>query len=98
MLSRGQLDARDDGRNPAMFYSQSRGFADFMIERTGNKQIFADVARHIAAGGTMDSWLASSGSTVGLPADAASLDVQFKAWLVDRYNGQLPSERAHGHT
>ncbi len=98
MLSGDQLDRRDDGRSPATFYAQSRGFADFLIDQTGDKQIFADIARHIAAGGDMDSWLTAQGAALGLPLSTHDLERQFKAWLDTRYDGKLPGAPAgHGH-
>jgi len=85
ILSREDLNARDDGRSPAMFYSQSRGFADYMIETTGNEQIFAEIAKHIAAGGDMISWLEKVGKNYGLEPTIEGLETEFHSWLTERY-------------
>lgn len=97
MLTRDQLEIREDERNPALFYAQSRGFADYLIEKTDNQQIFADVARHMAAGGTMVSWLETRGQSLGIPASISALETDFRSWLQGRYSGGLPSGHSHGH-
>jgi hypothetical protein len=85
ILSREDLDARDDGRSAAMFYSQSRGFADYMIEATGDEQVFAEIAKHIAAGGNMIGWLEKTGKNYGLEPTIEGLETEFHSWLIERY-------------
>lgn len=97
ILSREDLNTRDDGRNPAMFYSQSRGFADYMIETTGNEQIFAEVAKHIAEGASMESWLQKFGASHGLAKTVSALDADFQMWLKTRYSESETSSNSH-HT
>lgn len=79
------------GRDPVMFYSQSRGFADFMMETTGDERVFADIARYIAAGGTMAQWLAEHDRSTRLPATVEALEQAFEGWLLNRY---APADRA----
>lgn len=43
--------------DPANFYTQARGFADYVIEATGDEQIFAKLASHLSGGGEMKNWL-----------------------------------------
>ena len=96
ILQRGQLDTRADGRDSAMFYSQSRGFADYLIEKTGNEQIFTDIATHIAAGASMESWLREFGVGYGLQVSVQALEADFHHWLEGRYGGM--SDPSHGHS
>lgn len=97
MLSSGELEAREDGRSPATFYAQSRGFADYMIEKSGDSRLFASIAAYIAAGGDMAGWLADHGQAAGVPDTIKTLDADFKAWLMDKYDDQLPSGEGHAH-
>lgn len=69
------------GSDPANFYTQSRGFADYVIEATGNEQVFAELARHLADGKSFENWLAQ---TKGLPNDMEALDKDWKAHLSSR--------------
>lgn len=46
--------------NPANFYTQARGFADYVMTATGDEQIFAKLASHLSGGGTMEGWLAQT--------------------------------------
>lgn len=85
ILSRDDLAAQSDGRSPVNFYVQSRGFADFMIETTGELQIFADIAHHIADGGSMKSWLSASGDRYNLPTSPRALQDDFGQWVSARY-------------
>lgn len=85
ILSRDDLANQADGRSPVNFYVQSRGFADFMIETSGKRQIFAEIARFIADGGTMDDWLRISGEQYGLPASSTMLQEDFSDWINQKY-------------
>jgi len=74
----------NNSRAAGNFYLQSRGFADFMIETTGNERIFAKIARFIANGGSMADWLKSEGSQQGLPASIEALEALWLSWLPSR--------------
>lgn len=57
-----------------LFYIQARGFADFLIEKTGRAVIFADIARALAGGRTFEAWLSNEGAALGLPGTVDGLD------------------------
>jgi hypothetical protein len=57
-----------------LFYIQARGFADFLIEKTGRATIFADIAQALAEGRTFAAWLSSDGAALGLPDTLDGLD------------------------
>lgn len=95
ILSREDAAANSDGRNPVMFYSQSRGFADYMIEKTGNERIFADIARYVAAGNGMVEWLAAEGHVYELPTTLDTLEQNFKQWLKGRYENTEVMTQTH---
>ena len=67
--------------NPANFYTQVRGFADYVITATGDEQIFAKLARHLSGGGTMEDWLSQ---TDGLANTLENLTEDWNAVLVTR--------------
>jgi hypothetical protein len=64
----------------ALFYLQARRFADFLIETSGRADILAEIARFIAAGGSMESWLGSEGAGHGLPPSLEALDAAWRTW------------------
>ena len=68
-------------RDGLMFYLQSRAFADFMIERTRNLRIFAEIAAADADGVSFPRWLAKSGSKYKLAASVPLLEKQWRVWL-----------------
>ena len=68
-----------------MFYLQSRAFADFMIERTRNLRIFAEIAAADANGVSFPRWLAKSGSKYKLAASVPLLEKQWRVWLKTNY-------------
>ena len=86
VLTAADVPKREDGRNPAVFYSQSRGFADYMIEKTGNVQIFAEIAKHIAHGGDMSAWLKSAGDQYGIADNVSDLERDFLSWIETRFH------------
>jgi hypothetical protein len=86
ILSAGELDEREDGRTPATFYAQSRGFADYMIEKSGNKQIFAKIASYVASGKTITDWVHEYGTDHNIPANISTLEADFHEWLRNRFS------------
>jgi hypothetical protein len=63
------------------FYTQSRAFADFMLQKTGDKRVFRKIADHLMGGGSFQSWLWSNGEQVGLPRSLPELEQQWQIWL-----------------
>ena len=61
-----------------LFYIQARGFADFLIEKTGRPTVFADIARSLAGGETFEAWLAGDGASLGLPPTLDGLDALWR--------------------
>lgn len=57
-----------------LFYIQARGFADFLIEKTGRATVFADIAQALADGRTFEGWLSTDGAALGLPGTVDGLD------------------------
>ena len=84
ILSQSDLEKPAKGPEPVMFYAQSRAFADYMIEKSGNEQIFAVIAAQLTKGGTMADWLQSVGASHGLPQTVAALQNDFNRWLMNR--------------
>lgn len=64
-----------------LFYIQTRGFADFLIEKTGRPTVFAEIAQAVAGGDSFETWLAGPGAALGLPATLDGLDALWKQGL-----------------
>ncbi len=67
--------------DPSVFYTQVRGFADFIISETGDERIFAKLARELASGGSLETWLAASGE---LPSTLMALETKWDERLKTR--------------
>ena len=67
--------------DPAKFYTQVRGFADFIIEATGDEQAFAKLARYLSNGESFESWLAD---TPKLPSNLKALTESWNVHLASR--------------
>lgn len=70
--------------DPAEFYLQTRLFADFMLETTGDQRIFAKVANGFKEQGSFAQWLASNHKAFGLAEDIDGLETQFAGWIEQR--------------
>ncbi len=62
------------------FYSQARALADFLLERSGEPALFAEIARALRSGSGMPTWLRRHGPDHGLPASVPTLEEAFLAW------------------
>lgn len=78
-------EARATIRGGLLFYLQSRLFADFLIERTGDQAIFADIGAAFGRGETMAAWLAAEGARHQLPVTIAALDREWRTWLTAKF-------------
>ena len=63
------------------YYTLSRAFADFLLETSGNKAVFQDLAGHVRSGGTVQAWLGVSGEANGLGSSLGELDAHWARWL-----------------
>jgi hypothetical protein len=66
------------------YYSQIRGFVDFLVDVTQNRRILRDIAISLKNGKSFEDWLSSSAQYPGLPKNFDKLDQEFKAWLLAR--------------
>lgn len=64
-----------------VFYAQSAAFAAFLVEKTGNPSILADVAQWIARGGSFQSWLECCGGALGLGSSVDEIEHAWSEWL-----------------
>lgn len=80
VLRGDEVQADPSGRSPALFYVQSRAFADFLIEASGETTIFASVAQALASGNSFSEWLDMHADRLGLPATVTALENRFTAW------------------
>ncbi len=76
--------ATDSTQKPGNFYTQSRAFADFMIETSGRPYIFDDITSTIKSGGSVQIWLSKTGAQYGLPNNIDALQKQWQAWVLAR--------------
>ncbi len=70
----------------ATFYQQSISVASYLIERTGNQQIMAVIARAHRDGQSMETWLADQGQVYGLASSIPELDAAWVAWAKSNYS------------
>ncbi len=68
----------------ADFYSECRGFSDFLLQRTKDDRVFQQIAVAEASGGSVATWLSANGRRYGLPATVEELDKQFRTWAAER--------------
>ena len=85
-LAKADDEEGKDVRQNVTFYEQSRAFADFMLEVSGDTTLFAKVAQAYADGSTIGTWLADNGKSYGLSSTVGGLENQFQAWLKDNYD------------
>ena len=79
-----------------LYYSKSRVFADYLFDRTGDRTIFAKIAKSLAAGNSFAEWLTHEGVDNGLPSALADLQTDWESWLsieACKWSGALGSER-----
>jgi hypothetical protein len=84
------VEAQGAAQSSLMFYLQSRIFADFLLERTGNQRLFSDIAAADARGLNFRGWLAKNGSKNKLPASFPELQKLWQTWVKASYG--KPSE------
>ncbi|WND01899.1 hypothetical protein QGN29_10080 [Temperatibacter marinus] len=84
ILSKEDVQSKG-GRSPLNFYLQAQGFADYLIEKTGDKKVFASIAESLSKGGSFISWLETKGQVLGIPLTVAKLDIDFKQWITQTY-------------
>ena len=62
------------------YYSQTRGWIDFLIETSQRPRIFADLTQALKAGDSFEDWLSVHGKTNHLPDQIDALQAAFIAW------------------
>ncbi|HEU0045909.1 hypothetical protein [Sphingomonas sp.] len=70
---------------PSLFYAEIRVLADYLIERSGDRRIFAAISDGMRQGGSFAEWLARDGARHRLPATLAGLDADWQRWLLEHY-------------
>ncbi len=81
VLTRSEMGETSKQPPLIRFYIQSRAFADFLLERTGDDRVFLSIAQALGRGDTFDQWLARDGAAYRLPPSVAALTPQWEAWL-----------------
>jgi hypothetical protein len=71
-------------QNTSRFYVQSRAFADFMIERTGDPKVFQSVASTLMSGSSFAAWLEREGPRHRLPKALPEFEAAWQDWLIAR--------------
>lgn len=66
------------------FYTQTRGFIDFVLETSEQPLIFADITQYIADGKDMSDWLKERGETFKLANNIHDLQAQWDVWLKEK--------------
>lgn len=87
-------EARKIIEGGARFYLQSAVASQYLIDRTGNRQIFGRIAEAFARGETMAQWLANKEPKGKLPRDLKALQADWMAWLATRFPAEATTKPA----
>lgn len=71
--------------NANAFYLQSRGFADYLVEKTKDQAVVGSIMKAYTAERTFAQWLSKEGAGKGLPATLEALQQDWDAWLQAKY-------------
>jgi hypothetical protein len=87
-------DQEDPEHKLAMtsFYLQTRAFADFLLETSGDPKIVMDIASAVRDGRTFEQWLATEGARHRLPATLTALSAAWEAWVRQRPTSAIPAQ------
>lgn len=67
--------------DPVRFYTQTRGFIDFLTDQTNNPRLFGEIAAHLAGGDSFESWLVKRND---LPNELAELEILWRNWIISK--------------
>lgn len=71
--------------NANAFYLQSRGFADYLVEKTKDQAIFRSIVESTKQKQSFEQWLSKEGAAKGLPATLEALQQDWELWLKAKY-------------
>jgi hypothetical protein len=80
----------------ALYYPQGRMFADFLLDQTGNPQVFRSIAEALTQGDSFESWLGMQRPSFRLPETITELDAAWRDWLVARFGSPSTGDLAKG--
>jgi hypothetical protein len=63
------------------YYNQVRVFADYLIVRTGDAAVFAEISRALAGGSDFAAWLGSQTRYSSLPRTVPDLQSDWASWI-----------------
>ncbi|MDP3405084.1 MAG: hypothetical protein Q8S03_10370 [Brevundimonas sp.] len=72
---------RGGGDGKEAYYNQVRVFADYLIDRTGDAAVFAEITRALAAGSTFGAWLGSQVRYPTLRRTIPELQADWSDWI-----------------
>lgn len=78
-------EARKIAEGGARFYFQSAVASQYLIERTGDQQVFARIAEAFVRGETIAQWLANDEPKGSLPRELSAMQADWLGWLEGRF-------------
>lgn len=69
---------------PLMYGLQARMFADYLVEKTGDRAIFGRLGQAFGAGTAFETWLAADGAALGLAPTVEGVAADWRTWLQGR--------------
>ncbi len=78
-------EARKIAEGGVRFYLQSAVASQYLMERTGDRQIFARIAEAFVRGETIEQWLANAEPKGTLPRELKAMQADWLAWLDQRF-------------
>lgn len=63
------------------YYNQVRVLADYLMARTGDEAVFAEISQALAGGASFEAWLGSQTRYPSLPGTVAGLQADWTSWI-----------------
>jgi hypothetical protein len=77
-------EAKGKVKLAAQFYLQARLFADFLISRSGDQAIFAEIGAALGRGDSFEQWLGRKGTVRQVGRTVAEVQANWATWLAAR--------------
>lgn len=78
-------EARKIAEGGMRFYLQSAVVSQYLIDRTGDRQVFDRIAKAFMRGETIKQWLANAKPKGTLPRDLTAIQADWLGWLETRF-------------
>ncbi|AKS42994.1 hypothetical protein [Wenzhouxiangella marina] len=74
----------EQGVEARRFYAQTRGWVDYLLARSEQPRVFADLTRALRDGQGFEAWLQASAARYALPVTLPALERDFLGWAASQ--------------